>query len=305
MMKSTKWLFLTFILLTVVGLEACAKTKPAASNEAGTNATNLPTSVTTIKPATSAPTETPAPTEAPTPVIEPDQLDALDTTSLVNTTEKTLFKNYSNSKYEEAHTTVAIVSSKGTVIIADPFDLPKKHGIPQADIVTGSHTHSDHHDGAFEARTTARMSNNLVETFTVKDVKVTGIDSSHRDNIIEEYSENSNTIYVFDVDGIRIAHMGDMGQDQLTPDQLKKMGKVDIVFTRFSNKVEYGASTEKTITLITQLKPKIVLATHYEPDIVDLILKELKITDRSEMETLSVDLKDIKAITETKYIFLN
>jgi hypothetical protein len=54
-----------------------------------------------------------------------------------------------------------------------------------------------------------------------------------------------------------------------------------------------------------RIQKKLLLSTHYEPDIVDLILKELKITDRSEMETLSVDLKDIKAITETKYIFLN
>jgi L-ascorbate metabolism protein UlaG (beta-lactamase superfamily) len=304
-MKSTKWLLLMFILLTVVGLAACSKTNPAALNDAGTNASTLPTTAETIKPATSAPTETPAPAETPEPVVEPDQLDVLDTTSLANTTGKTMLKSYTNSKGEETHTTVAIVSSKGTVIIADPADLPKKKGIPKADIVTTSHGHSDHHDSAFEARTEAKTSDNTEETFTVKDVKVTGIVASHRDNIIEEYSENSNTIYVFDVDGLRIAHMGDTGQDQLTPDQLKKIGKIDILFTRFSNKAEYGASTQKTITLITQLKPKIVLPTHFELDIVDLILKDLKITDRSEMETLVIDLEGIKAITETKYIFLN
>jgi hypothetical protein len=155
-------------------IAACGKTKPAASNEAGTNSTTLPTTVTTIKPATPAPTETPAPTpiETPEPAIEPDQLDVLDTTSLANTTGKTLLKNYSNSKDQELHTTLAIVSSKGTVVIADPLDLPKKHGIPQADIVTTSHGHPDHHDSAFEARTEARTSQNTEETFVdLKDIK--------------------------------------------------------------------------------------------------------------------------------------
>jgi L-ascorbate metabolism protein UlaG (beta-lactamase superfamily) len=296
------WLLITVLMLTALGLQACSKTKPTASVEAGItpNATSLSTPIATTA-INSAP---PAPTETTEPVLEPDQLDVLDTTSLTNTTGKTMFKSYTNSKNEETHTTVAIVSSKGTVIIADPADLPKKHGIPKADIVTNSHGHSDHHDSAFEARTTAKISENTEETFTVKDVAVTGIVGSHRDNVIEAYSENSNSFYVFDVDGIRIAHMGDMGQDQLTQDQLKKLGKIDILFTRFSNKAEYGASTQKSITLIKQLKPKIVLPTHYEPDIVDIILKDLKITDRSETETLSIDLKDIQAIKETKYIFL-
>ncbi|WP_162463366.1 MBL fold metallo-hydrolase [Paenibacillus psychroresistens] len=299
-MKFKNGLLLSLLLLAVLGIQACSKTKPAASPDVG---------ATTAVTASSAPTTainsaTPAPTEMPTPVPEPDQLDIVDTTSLVNTTGKTIFKNYSNSKGEEAHTTVAIVSSKGTVILADPYDLPKKKGIPQADIVTSSHGHADHHDNAFEGRTTARMSNNMEDSFTVKDVSAKGIVGSHRDNVIEEYSENSNTIYVFEVDGIRIAHTGDLGQDELTPEQLKKLGKIDILFTRFSNKTDYGASAQQSITVITQLKPKIVLPTHYELDTVDLILKELNITDRSETETLTLDLKDIQAIKETKYIFL-
>jgi hypothetical protein len=56
--------------------------------------------------------------------------------------------------------------------------------------------------------------------------------------------------------------------------------------------------------MVKQVKPAIFLALHYAPNVVDEVLKTLKITDRSETDTLSVNKEDIQSIKGTKYVFL-
>jgi hypothetical protein len=77
------------------------------------------------------------------------------------------------------------------------------------------------------------------------------------------------------------------------------------LFARCDGNETYGSSTAKTITMLKQVKPSIFLALHYAPDVVDEVLKTLKITDRSETDTLAINKKDIQSIKGTKYVFMN
>lgn len=133
-------------------------------------------------------------------------------------------------------------------------------------------------------------------------MSVTGIAASHTKDF--DVTNPTDMIYLYEVDGLRIAHFGDMGQEQLTADQLKKLGKINILFTRFSNVNIYSAFTEKTLALIKQIKPAIALALHFEPEVVDEVLEKLNITERSETEALVIDKKDIASIKGTQYVFL-
>ncbi len=45
----------------------------------------------------------------------------------------------------------------------------------------------------------------------------------------------SNHIYIVDMGGLRIAHFGDIGQEQLTQEQLEALGEVDIALTQLVN----------------------------------------------------------------------
>ena len=72
-------------------------------------------------------------------------------------------------------------------------------------------------------------------------------------------------IYVFDLDGIRIAHLGDIGQDHLTIKQIEELGKIDIAFMQFSNPFSGMFNSEKGFTLIEELKPQIIIPTHTNP----------------------------------------
>jgi hypothetical protein len=289
---SVLWIFMSLLLL------ACSK-QPISNGSISSNPASNSADVTLTTP-TPVPTDTPAPSDPPKPTETPMKED---TESLKNNTGKTMFKNFSKAKNGASHVTVAIVSEKGTIAIAEPNEIPMELGLVKADIITVSHGHPDHNDFIFEAKSSAaRKSKSKAESFTVKDMTVTGIPASHT----SVFDTNSPTdfIYVYEVDGLRIAHFGDMGLDQLTDEQLKQLGKIDIAFTRFSNNTIFGASTEKTITLLKQVKPSVALALHYEPEVVDEVLKELKISDRSETETFAINKKDLESFKGTKYVFL-
>ena len=86
--------------------------------------------------------------------------------------------------------------------------------------------------------------------------------SSHNGDVIKE--SNQNVIVVLEVDGLRIAHMGDIGQTELTEEQLTELGDIDIAFMQFENSYSgMSLENEKGFNLIEQLNPTIVVPTHY------------------------------------------
>jgi L-ascorbate metabolism protein UlaG (beta-lactamase superfamily) len=168
-------------------------------------------------------------------------------------------------------TTYMIISKSGTVIVADPYRMLE--GI-KADVITSSHKDMDHNDAEFYAANDCRKSLYTVEKFTVKDVTVTSIASSHYTDTIDS-ANPSNVIYVFDVDGLRIAHMGDIWQSSLTPEQLQALGQVDIVFTIMEDQPYYGFTKEKTLTILKQLNPRVVMPTHPQQPAVEAVGKSV------------------------------
>ena len=132
------------------------------------------------------------------------------------------------------HSTFQITSSKGTRILTDPhgaFDLPRPT-LPQH-IVTTSHQHGPH-NSVHMAPGTPVILHGLTSTgenwqkisTTIRDVSVYAVPAFHDKS--QGMQRGKNAIFVFRVDDICIAHLGDLGHI-LTPDQLKMMGKIDIL----------------------------------------------------------------------------
>jgi len=73
-----------------------------------------------------------------------------------------------------------------------------------------------------------------------------------------------NSIYVVQIDGLRLCHLGDLGHN-LTREQIEKIGAVDILFLPVGG----GPTIElDTASLIAErLKPKMVVPMHYNPDL--------------------------------------
>ncbi|MBW7475475.1 MBL fold metallo-hydrolase [Paenibacillus oenotherae] len=244
---------------------------------------------------------------SPVSVTPPEEAIMLDTTTLNNDSGKTKIRLLTKNTEPQHHATYAIMSSKGTVIITDPNEVPADNGLIKADIITVSHGHPDHSDSAFLApyfknEVEGRVSRYTAETFTVKDVKVTGIPAMHSDTF--DPAAPTDMIYLFEVDGLRIAHFGDMAQTELTKEQLEALGKLDISISVFSAMGQYGFKPDKTVNVLKQLQPAIIMPEHYEPETVDLVLGELGMKDRSESNALLITREEIDEQKSSKYVLL-
>jgi L-ascorbate metabolism protein UlaG (beta-lactamase superfamily) len=165
--------------------------------------------------------------------------------------------------------TYKLTSRQGTVIITDPAMMGRSR--PQSDVVTVSHRHFDHFDQDFVATSGARVSVATPESFQIKDIHVAGVAANHV-GFLYFFGRNkvdpvlpSDVIYVYEIDGLKIAHFGDLGQNQLSQDQMNALGKVDVVIAKLNNPfvtLFCGSSDKRAFRLIEQLNPKVVIPTH-------------------------------------------
>jgi hypothetical protein len=233
---------------------------------------------------------------------------ALDSETLRNTSGKVMLMSLTQAKAGNGgHATIAIVSSAGTVIMADPSAVPRRNGLIRADVITSSHGHADHHDLQYEKESVVLgtyHSNRKAETFSIKDVDVSGIAASHSAEFDPEHP--SNTIYVYNVDGLRIAHMGDIGQEKLSEEQLRQIGKIDMLFLPFSDVSQFGFVPEHSIAIIEQLKPAMVSPLHYTSDAIETMIERLGIKERIETDTMLLNRESLAEYAEQgmTYVFL-
>jgi L-ascorbate metabolism protein UlaG (beta-lactamase superfamily) len=211
---------------------------------------------------------------------------------LKNNTGKTLIQTVSKSSSTPTNSFI-ITSSNGTVIVADPTSMPNPEELDlNPDVITITHTHNDHTDPQFIENKQCKKSIATLESFDIKDLHIYSIASSHRGNIINQNNPN-NVIYVFEVDGIRIAHMGDIGQDHLTIKQLALLGKIDIAFMQFSNPFSGMFDSDKGFTLVEELKPQIIIPTHTNPSSTRKIAKILGKLEVKE-NLLALNIEDLE-----------
>ena len=183
---------------------------------------------------------------------------------LKNDTGKTIIQTVSKSSLTPTNSFI-IISTDGTIIVTDPTSMPTPEELDLIpDVITVTHTHSDHFDPEFIDHLKCRKSIATIEKFNVNDIQIYGIASSHRGDIINQKTPN-NVIYVFEVDGLRIAHMGDIGQEHLTIKQVNTLGKIDVALMQFSNPFSGMFDSDKGFTLIEELKPQIIIPTHSNP----------------------------------------
>jgi L-ascorbate metabolism protein UlaG (beta-lactamase superfamily) len=165
------------------------------------------------------------------------------------------------------HSTFQITSSKGTRILTDPhgaFDLPRPT-LPQH-IVTTSHQHGPHNSVHMAPGTpvilhglTSSGDNWQKISTTIRDVSVYVVPAYHDKS--QGLQRGKNAIFVFRVDDICIAHLGDLGH-LLTPDQLKMMGRIDVLLMPIAGGYFTVTPTEaKEVT--KQVDPKLAIPMHF------------------------------------------
>jgi len=189
--------------------------------------------------------------------------------------------------------------------VIDPFDPSIGLKMPSldVDVVLTTHDHEDHNNinackGAFAVTGPGE--------YEIKDVSIQGLSSFHDD--VEGKERGRNTIYVIDVEGMRLCHLGDLGQDELSSDQVSKIGNVDILFVPVGGIYTIGGKAAAKV--ISQIEPRIVIPMHYllpglkfKLNKVEEFLKEMGVKNAEAQNKFTVKVRDFSS-EETKVILL-
>jgi len=181
-------------------------------------------------------------------------------------------------------------------IITDPFD--KKVGLNpprgNADVVVISHDHFDHNN--IKAVGGDPFIIDGPGEYETKGVTVNGISSFHDEKKGKE--RGSNTVYLIEVDRIKICHLGDFGQEKLTDNQLEAIGHVDILMIPVGG--NYTINGTQAAKIAKQIEPYIIIPMHYKvPKLtVDIsgpeeFLKEMGMNKKSPVEKITLRKKDL------------
>jgi L-ascorbate metabolism protein UlaG (beta-lactamase superfamily) len=208
-------------------------------------------------------------------------------------------------------------TAAGTRILMDPF--AKGFGYPQpaglkVDLVTVSHEHPDHDNIAMAAGKPR-----VLRGLTPDKKGWTRIDEKFRDVAIRSigvYHDDRrgavrglDTVFVFEVGGLRIAHLGDIGHP-LTDDQLEAIGLVDVLLVPVGGTTTLDAY--QATRAIDQLHPRLmVVPMHYKTaastakDLapIDEFLERKANVRRVKGPT--VDLSSVKARPATEIVLLD
>ena len=157
------------------------------------------------------------------------------------------------------HASFLITSDSGTKIITDPYipDDRLHYGEinESADAVTVSHDHFDHGNVA-----AVKGSPQVVKgDAEIKGIKFRGIATFHDSSGGKE--RGSNTIFCFEVDGVKVCHLGDLGHE-LTAEQAAQVGAVDVLLVPVGGFYTIDATVASKVA--EQLKPKVVIPMHFK-----------------------------------------
>lgn len=153
------------------------------------------------------------------------------------------------------------LSGKKISILVDPYD-PAKVGLKlakqDADVVTVSHAHRDH-DYTEVMKTPDYLLLDAPGEYEVKESEIIGVSSYHDDK--QGAERGLNTIFTYEIDDIKVCHLGDLGVE-LTSEQLEKVDGVDILLIPVGGTYTIDAKT--AVKVISQVEPKIVIPMHYK-----------------------------------------
>ena len=195
------------------------------------------------------------------------------------------------------------IRAKEATLLTDPVARVTGYAMAKqtADIVTISHDHPGHSN-----LNAVRPDYEVIQgpgEYEIQGVFVTGIRTYHDDEKGKE--RGYNTVYLIEVEGIKIAHLGDLGHP-LTEAQQETLANVDVLM------IPAGGgdvlSQEKAALLAAELSAKAVIPMQFATPIgdkglggVDVFCKQLGIEVPEARDKLTLRPSDL---TETMQLFV-
>jgi L-ascorbate metabolism protein UlaG (beta-lactamase superfamily) len=173
------------------------------------------------------------------------------------------------------HSCFRLTERSYATVVTDPDDN-KAIGYDalklKADIVTVSHDAPGHnHTDAVKG--TSHVINGAGE-FEIGGVFITGVSTDGGTGGKKRGRDTSsrNTVYVFDYDGITIAHLGDL-QQVLTQSEIESLGTINVALVPVGG--GGGLNAAKAAEVISLIEPNIVIPMHYATPATKVPLESL------------------------------
>jgi L-ascorbate metabolism protein UlaG (beta-lactamase superfamily) len=154
------------------------------------------------------------------------------------------------------------IKFKTATLITDPFDTKmvglKYSGI-EGDIVTVSHEHPDHN--ATDNVVGIKKAIIGPGEYEIAGVSVMGYKTYHDNKKGEE--RGKNTVYIIEAEGLRVAHMGDLGHT-LSDSLLEEIGDIDVLILPVGGFYTIGA--KEAVEIVNKIEPYFVIPMHYQTE---------------------------------------
>jgi len=198
------------------------------------------------------------------------------------------------------HSCFRLTERNYVTVVTDPFDNKKVGYDPlklKAEIVTVSHDAPGHNNSDAVKGTTHVLTG--PGEFEIGGVFITAVQT---DSAGKKAKENiRNTIYVFDYDGITVAHLGDL-QKIPTQSEVELLGSVNVALVPVGGGGSLNAA--KAAEVVSMLEPNLVVPMHYstpdskiELDSINKFIKEMGLSKPDAQASLKVSKSSLPSET--------
>src|SRR3989338_11109305 len=201
------------------------------------------------------------------------------------------------------------IQSGDTVLAIDPFS--KESGLTsprfEAHAVLVTHDHENHNNiDALSSKDDKIFKITGPGEYEFKGIIVRGIESFHDNKNGKQ--KGKNTIYIIELEGMRLAHLGDYGEEALRSEVQEALGTPDIMFLPVG-----GGDTidgEAAAKLVNEIEPRVIIPMHYKisglkakPDGIEVFMKEMGEKAEPE-EKFTIKKSGLPAAEEAKIVIL-
>jgi L-ascorbate metabolism protein UlaG (beta-lactamase superfamily) len=171
------------------------------------------------------------------------------------------------------HATLHVTGADGTSILIDPYTENERFRyaarFDPARIVLVTHEHGDHNNVAAVPGSPRVVRG--AGTHTVDGIAFTGIGSFHDRE--QGARRGPNTIFVFDLDGIRVGYFGDQGTD-LDDEQYAQLEGINVMIAPVGGGPTLDIPAMSA--MVERVRPNVMIPIHYKTPKVDIGLEPVE-----------------------------
>ena len=191
------------------------------------------------------------------------------------------------------HSCFRLTERNYVTVVTDPFDSKVIGYDPlklKAEIVTVSHDAPGHNNSDSVKGTTHVLTG--PGEFEIGGVFITAVQTDSAGRSAKSKDITRNTIYVFDYDGITVAHLGDL-QKIPTQSEIELLGTVNVALVPVGGGNSLNAA--KAAEVVSMLEPNLVVPMHYftpdskiKLDEINKFIKEMGLSKQDAQPSLKV-----------------